>query len=175
MADTTKIGDIAKQMTKASRVIVSTDGFWVQTGDGQSVQVPAEFVRAYLGADLKPTINEDGYWQIGDTTTTIVAEGKDGKDGYPEIVEQTEGIVAIEAGVLNVWTTSISTLAVTFKEPKDKTLANEYMMRFTTGLQPQVTLPSTVKWNVNPSWEPNTTYEISVINNYGVIAGWKEQ
>lgn len=75
MADTTKIGDIAKQMTKASRVIVSTDGFWVQTGDGQSVQVPAEFVRAYLGAAIMPSISETGTWKVGDTDLGIKAAG----------------------------------------------------------------------------------------------------
>lgn len=57
MADTTKIGDISSQLTKASRVVVATDGFWVQTGgdaqgNGQSVLIPAEFVRAYLTAFL---------------------------------------------------------------------------------------------------------------------------
>lgn len=55
MADTqtgTKIGDISSQLTKASRLLM-TDSFWVQTGgdangNGQSILIPAEFVRAYI-------------------------------------------------------------------------------------------------------------------------------
>lgn len=80
MADTTTtttvdIGNISNQLTVASRVVVSTDGFWVQTGGGQSVRIPAEFVRAYLGASITPSISADGTWKIGDTDTGLKAAG----------------------------------------------------------------------------------------------------
>lgn len=176
MADTTTtttvdIGNISKQLTEASRVVVSTDGFWVQTGGGQSVRIPAEFVRAYLLAGVAVSVNSDGYWVVGDTTTKVKAEGK---DGTPKIVEQTEGIVSIDPGVLNVWTVAVDTLAVTFNDPTDTTLANEYMMRFTTGsATPTISLPSTISWNETPQWEASTTYEISVVGGYGVVASFK--
>lgn len=172
MADTVEvnIGDISSKLTVSSAV-TSADGFWIQTGDGQSVRVPAEVVRAYLGAGITPTI-VDGKWVIGTTTTNVTAEGK---DGTPKIVEQTESIVSIDPGVLNVWTEAMTTLAVTFNDPTDETLANEYMLRFTTGTAtPTISLPSTISWNETPSWESSTTYEISVVGGYGVVASFKE-
>lgn len=60
MADTNytvTIGDISKQVQTASRLVVDTDSFWIQTagdanGNPQTVMIPAEFVRAYLTAFL---------------------------------------------------------------------------------------------------------------------------
>lgn len=60
MADTTvKIGDVSAQLTKAARLVVNTDSFWVQTGgdsagNGQSALIPAEYVKAYLAAAVTP-------------------------------------------------------------------------------------------------------------------------
>lgn len=62
---TTTIGAISAQLTKASRLVVNTDSFWVQTGgdsDGnaQSALIPAEFVRAYLSQGLTPQFRVSG-------------------------------------------------------------------------------------------------------------------
>lgn len=85
MADTTtttipNIGDISSQLTKASRLVVTTDGFWIQTGgdsagNGQSVLIPAEFVKAYLTDAITPTVGDDGYWYVGGVSTGVKAEG----------------------------------------------------------------------------------------------------
>lgn len=80
MADTVKIGDISSQLTKASRLVLSTDGFWIQTGgdsqgNGQSVLIPAEFVRAYLTNGISPSIGEDGNWYINGKNLGVKAEG----------------------------------------------------------------------------------------------------
>jgi hypothetical protein len=83
MADTAnevRIGEISAQLTKASRLVLSTDGFWVQTGgdsqgNSQSVLIPAEFVRAYLADGIKPSIGEDGMWYINGKSTGVVAKG----------------------------------------------------------------------------------------------------
>ena len=81
MADTAvKIGDISSQLTKASRLVLSTDGFWIQTGgdsqgNGQSVLIPAEFVRAYLTNGISPSIGEDGNWYINGKNLGVKAEG----------------------------------------------------------------------------------------------------
>lgn len=79
MADTTTtttvdIGNISKQLTEASSVVM-TDSFWLQTAGGQSVRVSAQFVRAYLGASITPSISADGTWKIGDTDTGLKAAG----------------------------------------------------------------------------------------------------
>lgn len=75
MATETKINDIASQLSTASRLVVSTDFFWVYTASGLQVKIPAEFVRAYLSEGLKPTISSDGNWVIGGESTGVKAEG----------------------------------------------------------------------------------------------------
>lgn len=83
MADTpdkVKIGEISSQLTKASRLVLSTDGFWIQTGgdsqgNGQSVLIPAEFVRAYLTVGISPSVGDDGNWYINGKNLGVKAEG----------------------------------------------------------------------------------------------------
>lgn len=75
MATETKINDIASQLSTASRLVVSTDFFWVYTASGLQVKIPAEFVRAYLANGIKPSINSDGNWVIGGESTGVKAEG----------------------------------------------------------------------------------------------------
>ena len=73
--DTVKINDIASQLTTASRLVVSTDFFWVYMASGSQVKIPAEFVKAYLLDGMKPAVNSDGNWEIGGTDTGVQAEG----------------------------------------------------------------------------------------------------
>ena len=70
------INDIASQLNTASRLIVSTDFFWVYMANGSQVKIPAEFARAYLIAGIKPTINSNGHWEIGGEDLGVVAVGK---------------------------------------------------------------------------------------------------
>lgn len=79
MADIPKINDIASQLSTASRLVVSTDYFWVYAYDKslgeQYVKIPAEFVRAYLTNGITPVIDENGNWTIGGKPTGVKAEG----------------------------------------------------------------------------------------------------
>lgn len=70
------INDVASQLNTASRLMVSTDFFWVYMANGSQVKIPAEFARAYLIAGIKPTINSNGHWEIGGEDLGVVAEGK---------------------------------------------------------------------------------------------------
>ena len=70
------INDIASQLNTASRLVVSTDFFWVYMANGSQVKIPAEFARAYLIAGIKPTINDNGHWEIGGEDLGVVAVGK---------------------------------------------------------------------------------------------------
>ena len=70
------INDIASQLNTASRLIVSTDFFWIYMANGSQVKIPAEFARAYLIAGIKPTINSNGHWEIGGEDLGVVAVGK---------------------------------------------------------------------------------------------------
>lgn len=70
------INDIASQLNTASRLMVSTDFFWIYMANGSQVKIPAEFARAYLIAGIKPSINNNGHWEIGGEDLGVVAVGK---------------------------------------------------------------------------------------------------
>lgn len=70
------INDVASQLNTASRLMVSTDFFWVYMANGSQVKIPAEFARAYLIAGIKPAINGNGHWEIGGEDLGVVAVGK---------------------------------------------------------------------------------------------------
>ena len=70
------INDVASQLNTASRLMVSTDFFWVYMANGSQVKIPAEFARAYLIAGIKPSINGNGHWEIGGEDLGVVAVGK---------------------------------------------------------------------------------------------------
>lgn len=49
---------------------------------------------------------------------------------------------------------------------------DEYMFEFTSGDTPTVlTVPETVKWVNEPNIEANKTYQVSIVNNIGIIVG----
>ena len=76
MATETKINDIASQLSTASRLVVSTDFFWIYMASGSQVKIPAEFVRAYLVNGVKPSINANGNWEIDGKDLGVAAKGK---------------------------------------------------------------------------------------------------
>lgn len=102
MATETKINDIASQLSTASRLVVSTDFFWVYTASGLQVKIPAEFVRAYLVNGIKPSINANGNWEIDGKDLGVAAKGK-----TPQFRGGTMGIeVSYDDG--KTWTQAVA-------------------------------------------------------------------
>lgn len=92
---------------------------------------------------------------------------------YP-IVNQTLSSASISPGCLNVWG-EVSSLSITLATPTDNTIMNEYMIQFTSGTTATtLTLPATIKWVQEPDIEANATYQISIVNNLGVVAKFVE-
>lgn len=117
MATETKINDIASQLSTASRLVVSTDFFWVYTASGLQVKIPAEFVKAYLVNGVKPSINANGNWEIDGKDLGVVAKGK-----TPQFRGGTMGIeVSYDNG--NTWT---QVVAYTDIDPDLDALAEAY-------------------------------------------------
>lgn len=91
----------------------------------------------------------------------------------PQVIEQTETTVEIQPNVLNVWGT-VASLTITLAEA-DPTKYNEYMIQFESGASPTtLTLPNTVSWLTDAAIEANTTYQISIVNNLGIMEGWED-
>lgn len=79
---------------------------------------------------------------------------------------------ALTANEYHVWGTMAS-LTLTLATPEDATIYNEYMFEFTSGsTATTLSLPSTIQWTIAPSIEANKTYQVSIVNNLGVIAGF---
>lgn len=68
--------------------------------------------------------------------------------------------------------TSLSTLTITLGSVSNSNIINEYFVEFTTSSTgTTVSLPSTIKWANGeiPTFEARTTYQISIVNNLGVV------
>lgn len=67
------------------------------------------------------------------------------------------------------------TLDVSFSSG-DTGVVNEYMFQFKVdGDEFSLTLPSAVKWVEEPSFEDGYIYEVSVVNNLAIAAGWDDE
>lgn len=136
-------------------------------GTTTAAKITAELLRAYISAGFDITIGDDGLIYIGGNPTTI--------DAYSTIVvNQTDTTTSIYPNKLNKWG-SVQGLSIGF-EAGASGRTNEYMMEFTvSGSNFTLTLPSSVKWidGEQPDWEDGFTYQVSVLNNLAVAAGWE--
>lgn len=72
--------------------------------------------------------------------------------------------------------TSLSTLTITLGSVSNSNIINEYFVEFTTSSSgTTVSLPSTIKWanGETPTFEAGTTYQISIVNDLGVVTKFK--
>lgn len=73
--------------------------------------------------------------------------------------------------------TSLSTLTIALSDSiRNNSIMNEYFVEFTTSSAgTTVSLPSTIKWanGEAPTFEASTTYQISIVNNLGVVTKFK--
>ena len=72
--------------------------------------------------------------------------------------------------------TSLSSVTFTLGSITNSNIINEYFVEFTTSSSgTTVSLPSTIKWanGEKPTFEASTTYQISIINNLGVVIKFK--
>lgn len=66
----------------------------------------------------------------------------------------------------------VSSLTLTLNTPTDATIYNEYMFEFDSGTTPTtLNLPNTVTFPSTPTIEANKTYQVSILNNIGLIVG----
>ena len=82
-----------------------------------------------------------------------------------------ETTFVLTPNILHKWGT-VTSLTFTLAVPTDTTVANYYMFQFTCGsTATSLNLPDTIKWIAEPSIEANKTYQISILDNLGVIGG----
>lgn len=84
------------------------------------------------------------------------------------IVDQSATTTTIQPNVLNVWG-EVASLDITLADGEDG-VVNEYLVQFTSGsTATTLTLPDDIAWMSAPNVQANKTYQISIINNLGVI------
>lgn len=112
---------------------------------------------------LEHTVNNNYKAVSGKAVVEYVANAVD-----TPVVNQTATTATIAPNVLNVWG-EVATLDITLGEPKEG-VVNEYMFQFTSGATATtLALPADIKWVSAPNIQANKTYQVSIINNLGVI------
>ena len=176
MADTISTREILAPFQTAAALNELNDYFLLQAnrtsgGDGSqaAIRISAQLVKAYLMAGFEITINDDGYIVIGGqaTQTKVISELA------PKVVTQTRTSIAINPNVLNKWG-KVSSLTIRSLKAGPSGFANEYMMEFiVNGDDFSLSLPGSVRWQEDPEWEDGYTYQVSILNNLAVYAGWE--
>lgn len=141
---------------------------------GYLTSIPSEYVtdselnnKGYLTShqDIK-TIN--GTSLIGSGNVTI---------GYKPLQTSTSTTMTLSPNIYYRNTnTSLSRLTITLGSESDSSILNEYLVEFTTRSSgTMITLPSSVKWanGETPTFEASTTYQISIVNNLGIVTKFK--
>ena len=91
------------------------------------------------------------------------------------ISESTEVRDSILPNELNKWG-KIKSLTINSFQGAQEGYVNEYMLEFTvSGDNFTLTLPEGVRWVEEPTWENGYTYQVSIVNNLAVFAGWEAQ
>lgn len=63
-------------------------------------------------------------------------------------------------------------VTITLDTTTDNALSKEYMLQFDTGdTVPTITWPSSIMWVEEPDIEANHRYQVSILNNVGLIVG----
>ena len=124
--------------------------------------------------DLKDN-NGNKFYPKSHAKAVYLSNGKTVEDAIEQpIVQQTETTVEIAPNVLNVWG-EVAELDITLADA-DATKVNEYMFQFTSGATATtLTLPADIKWVSAPNVQANKTYQVSIINNLGVIGEFSHE
>lgn len=110
-----------------------------------------------------------------DLAKSALQEHQDISGKQDKITVQSHGTssttLSIAPNVLHKWGT-VSTLTITLTAPTDTSVYNEYMFQFTSGSTPTtLSISESVKWQTEPNIEANKTYQVSIVDNIGLIIG----
>ena len=136
--------------------------------------IPSEYV-------TETELNAKGYLTEHQSIKTVNGTSLIGSGnivvGYRPLQTSTSTSMTLTPNVYHRNTsTSLSSLTITLGSISDNTILNEYFVEFTTRSSgTTVNLPSGIKWanGEAPTFEASTTYQISIINNLGVVAKFK--
>lgn len=115
-------------------------------------------------------------FHLTDTYTKAEVDSRISTATKIPIILQTNKTVIIEPNKLNLWETPVTDLSISFLSGTSGYI-NEYMIQFTcpSNSATELSLPNTIKWANDNSLDPEAgyTYQISIIDNLAVWAGWE--
>lgn len=92
------------------------------------------------------------------------------------LIEFTDDIITLSPNIYYRKINQSTELTIYFGTETNGTIMNEYLIEFTTlSNGTTISMPGSIKWSngVLPIFEPNSTYQISVVNNLGVCTKFK--
>ena len=147
---------------------------------------------SYKGTVTSITVNgssktpSSGAVDIGNVATSVKVDGvsKTPSNGVvdagyvnKQLITSTSSTMTLSPNIYYRNTsTSLSTLTITLGSIANSNIINEYFVEFTTSSSgTTISLPSTIKWANGevPTFEASTTYQISIVNNLGVVTKFK--
>lgn len=158
-------------------VIASVDASeFIVDGMVSSVEVTSENLIITFNTDSGQSSISIPLTDIFDPSNYYDKTASDARfQGKATVVQQTTSSAAISPNVLNQWG-EIASLTITFTDGAAGEL-NEYMIQFTcpSNVGTTLTLPNTIKWANDDALDPEAgyTYQVSVVNNLAVYAGWE--
>ena len=116
------------------------------------------------------TINET----ITNKETAIYSELNTKKNKVPvQNVSGTSINMALQPNTFYIFG-EVTSMSLTLTPGSDSGYMDEYMFQFTSGsTATQVSLPTSIKWlGSTPSVQANKVYQVSIVNNVGVVGGY---
>lgn len=109
-----------------------------------------------------------------DFSELATKEELEGKQDKVMIVDHgtDDTTFALTPNVLHKWGT-VTSLTLTLADASNTSVANYYMVEFKSGTTAtSLSVPDTITWSSVPNIESGKTYQISILNNLGVIGGF---
>ena len=108
--------------------------------------------------------------------------GKEVEELLDSIESKQDNIPVVDNGAANTSITInpnvyykwgvVSELNISLNESLDGIVYNEFLFQFSSGaIATTICVPSSVKWQSEPNIEANKTYQVSIVNNIGLIVG----
>jgi hypothetical protein len=164
----------------------------VQTSLGKADTALQSYTEQYKGTVTGVKVNgstkspSSGTVDIGNVVTSVKINGQSKSPssgvvdlGYinKQLSTSTSSSMSLSPNIYYRNTsTSLSSLTITLGSVSNSNIINEYFVEFTTRSSgTTVTLPSGIKWanGETPTFEASTTYQISIVNNLGVVTKFK--
>ena len=141
---------------------------------GYLTSIPSEYV-------TDSELNNKGYLTSHQDIKTINGTSLIGSGniviGYKPLQTSTSTTMTLSPNIYYRNTnTSLTRLTINLGSESDSSILNEYLVEFTTRSSgTTITLPSSVKWanGETPTFEASTTYQISIVNNLGIVTKFK--